>query len=330
MKRIYWIAALLPLAAWCAAAQGTAEETEAIKEIKAQLDRFITQSKVISSEGMILSGDVTGAPYAADEITEFSQTLGDGTHIQRESKVAVYRDGQGRVRHETPDEIIIADPMAHVSYSLNPKTMKARKMTVLITLPAATVNATVAASQVAVLAAQRAMVAAERSMMIARAKAGEGTGASAQGPADAESGLSTAVKMAMEAKIKAEQDAALAKAQGLVGGHYTIGGGGPAMFTQMAAGEHIGQQLVEGVLCDGTRSVETIAAGSIGNDRPIQTVYERWYSSELKTTVRTVRSDPRTGEETFRLTNIRRGEPSPELFQVPTGYQILGAAGGKY
>jgi hypothetical protein len=42
----------------------------------------------------------------------------------------------------------------------------------------------------------------------------------------------------------------------------------------------------------------------------------------LKTTVRTVRSDPRTGEETFRLTNIRRDEPSPELFQVPAGYKI--------
>jgi hypothetical protein len=321
MKRIYWIAVLLPLAACCAAAQGTAEETEAIKEIKAQLDRFITQSKVISSEGMIFSGDVTGAPYAADEITEFSQTLGDGTHIQRESKVAVYRDGQGRVRHETPDEIIIADPTAHVSYSLNPKTMKARKMAVLIKLPTATANATVAASQVAALAAQRAMVAAERSMMIARAKAGEGTGASAQGLADAESGLSTAVKMAMEAKIKADQEAAQ-KAQVLVGSTYTIGGGGPVMFTRSTAGEPIGQQLVEGVLCDGTRSVETIAAGSIGNDRPIQTVYERWYSSDLKTTVRTVRSDPRTGEETFRLTNIRRDEPSPELFQVPAGYKI--------
>jgi hypothetical protein len=82
--------------------------------------------------------------------------------------------------------------------------------------------------------------------------------------------------------------------------------------------------MVEGVLCDGTRSVATIAPGAIGNDKPIQTVNERWYSPELKTTVRTVRTDPRTGDETFRLTNIRRGEPDPALFQVPAGYQILG------
>ena len=44
----------------------------------------------------------------------------------------------------------------------------------------------------------------------------------------------------------------------------------------------------------------------------------------MKTTVRTVRTDPRTGDEIFRLTNIRRGEPSPDLFQVPAGYRIVG------
>jgi hypothetical protein len=198
------------------------------------------------------------------------------------------------VRRETPTEIIVADPVAHVSYALDPKTKTARRMGVIL--------------------------AAERAAAEAR-EAGQQAGASAQGLADAGYGLSTAAKMTMEAKIKADQEAQ-EKARVLVGSTYTIGGRGLVMFGRRTAGEPIGQQLVEGVLCDGTRNVETIAAGSIGNDRPIQTVYERWYSSELKTTVRTVRSDPRTGEETFRLTNIRRGEPSPELFQVPAGYKI--------
>jgi hypothetical protein len=34
-------------------------------------------------------------------------------------------------------------------------------------------------------------------------------------------------------------------------------------------------------------------------------------------------SDPRTGEETFRLTNVTRAEPSPDLFLVPPGYRTL-------
>ena len=29
------------------------------------------------------------------------------------------------------------------------------------------------------------------------------------------------------------------------------------------------------------------------------------------------RSDPRTGDETFRVTNIRRGDPPAYLFQAP-------------
>jgi hypothetical protein len=91
-----------------------------------------------------------------------------------------------------------------------------------------------------------------------------------------------------------------------------------------AKGETLGQQTIEGVLADGTRNVETIEAGAIGNDRPIQVVNERWYSSELKTVVMTRRSDPRSGEEVFRLTNIRRGEPGANLFQPPPGFQISG------
>jgi len=38
---------------------------------------------------------VIGAPYAADEITTFTQMLGDGTRIQREDKATVYRDRPG-------------------------------------------------------------------------------------------------------------------------------------------------------------------------------------------------------------------------------------------
>jgi hypothetical protein len=128
-------------------------------------------------------------------------------------------------------------------------------------------------------------------------------------------------------KAKAELAELQAAAQAYTGGvlgSVTSSGTAQVIYKTLAAGEPIGQQMVEGVLCDGTRSVATIAPGAIGNDKPIQTVNERWYSPELKTTVRTVRTDPRTGDETFRLTNIRRGEPDPALFQVPAGYQIVG------
>ena len=73
---------------------------------------------------------------------------------------------------------------------------------------------------------------------------------------------------------------------------------------------------------EGTRHTITLPAGTIGNDRPIQTVSERWYSPELQTVTMTKHTDPRSGEDTFRLTNVLRGEPSPDLFQVPASYQF--------
>jgi len=86
--------------------------------------------------------------------------------------------------------------------------------------------------------------------------------------------------------------------------------------------EHLGTQMMEGVSAEGTRTTVTIPAGQIGNEQPIVTVTERWYSPELQVTVMTKRSDPRTGTTTYKLTNINRAEPSPALFQVPADYTI--------
>jgi hypothetical protein len=37
----------------------------------------------------------------------------------------------------------------------------------------------------------------------------------------------------------------------------------------------------------------------------------------------TTRRDPRMGESTYKLTNLRRGEPSRLLFEVPSDYKIV-------
>jgi hypothetical protein len=87
----------------------------------------------------------------------------------------------------------------------------------------------------------------------------------------------------------------------------------------------MGKRTIEGVDAEGTQTVNTIKAGSIGNDRDIQVTGESWYSPELQMTVMSKHSDPRTGEESFRLININRNEPAAYLFQVPAGYTINGS-----
>jgi hypothetical protein len=86
--------------------------------------------------------------------------------------------------------------------------------------------------------------------------------------------------------------------------------------------ESLGSRDVEGVRAEGTRTTVTIEAGAVGNLAPIEIVSERWFSPELRTVVFSRRSDPRFGETTYRLENIVRGEPSPELFRVPADYKV--------
>ena len=95
------------------------------------------------------------------------------------------------------------------------------------------------------------------------------------------------------------------------------GAGSNAVFRN----ESLGTQLIEGVQAEGTRTVVTIPAGQIGNERPIETVSERWYSPDLQMVVLTKNSDPRMGETTYKLTNINRAEPPASLFEVPAGCQ---------
>jgi hypothetical protein len=87
--------------------------------------------------------------------------------------------------------------------------------------------------------------------------------------------------------------------------------------------EFLGQQVIEGVLCEGNRETSTIPAGAVGNDLPITIVREQWFSPELHVFVLTKQNDPRTGETTYRLTNINRSEPDRALFEVPADYNIV-------
>jgi hypothetical protein len=78
---------------------------------------------------------VAGAPYSAQTVTQFTQTLANGDHIQRTTTASIARDSQGRTRMDRSiatvgalsakaggqeRAIVIHDPVAGVSYALNP------------------------------------------------------------------------------------------------------------------------------------------------------------------------------------------------------------------
>jgi len=90
-----------------------------------------------------------------------------------------------------------------------------------------------------------------------------------------------------------------------------------------ASTEQLGKQMADGVECEGERAVTTMPVGTIGNDRPIETINETWYSPELKIMILSKRGDPRFGESTYSVTNIARSEPDAALFQAPSEYKII-------
>jgi hypothetical protein len=103
--------------------------------------------------------------------------------------------------------------------------------------------------------------------------------------------------------------------------------GGDARLRRTVSQDSVGTQLINGVQAEGHRTIETIPAEAEGNDRPITIVSETWFSPELKITVLSKRSDPRSGDSTIQILNLSRVEPDPSLFTVPPDYSVVDEAG---
>ena len=266
---------------------------------------------------------VKGAPYSADAVTETVQTLGDGNRIVQNSSAKIYRDSAGRTRREQtfkaigpwavsgekPVMISINDPVAGATYSLNSNMKTAHKMGTPRTV------------DISKIVKDRA----ELKEKIEKQKAANG-GEAIVGVVNEvviKEGASVAYSSVARSGV-ATGAAPAAVISGVRSGIPMPVGNGVFSWTSDAEvnQEQLGSQTIEGVVAEGTRTTFTIAAGKIGNDRPIVTVNERWYSQELQTVVLSKNSDPRMGETTYRLTNIDRSEPDPSLFQVPADYTV--------
>ncbi len=87
----------------------------------------------------------------------------------------------------------------------------------------------------------------------------------------------------------------------------------------------LGTKTIEGVKVEGTKTTFEIPVGQLGNDKPIEVVTENWFSPELGVIVMSRHLDPLAGEHIFKLVNIKRNEPSAELFTVPAGFRVENA-----
>jgi hypothetical protein len=209
-----------------------------------------------------------GKPYSAEEVSEHTQTLADGTHITQKPRTQkFYRDSQGRTRTERsmfvppnakvdpPTLIEIRDPVEGYQYLIDTQNQIAHRQKLTVRTPP--------------------------------------DGSSVQ----------TAPRVISPTAHTSHSDG--------------------VTRTQ----EPLGKQEMEGVNVEGFRMTVVFEAGAQGNDAPITTTQEHWYSADIGRDVLMKASDPRNGETTTRLTNISIGDPDPGLFQAPAGYQIVDEAG---
>jgi hypothetical protein len=236
-----------------------------------------------ATEAQPISGaPVQGAPYSATITNESIQTLADGNRIVQTSTGATARDSQGRTRQDAP-----LPPIANMSPADAPRL-------VFILDPVAQTSYTLN------LADKTAFKGPSMLPLTTMGGAGSGggfamriKGASSSGPVTG--GLSQTVSIS---RLPITEESGKAQT------------------------EDLGSQTMEGVLVYGTRTTHTIPAGEIGNDRAMNIVTEVWSSPDLKTVVMSKRSDPRMGDQTFKLTNIVRAEPDPSLFTVPADFKL--------
>jgi hypothetical protein len=253
---------------------------------------------------------VKGAPYSAEAVTETIQTLSDGNRIVNKITSQVYRDGEGRTRREQTlkgfgmmgnvgeplQTIFINDPVAGVTYALDSRTHTAHK------------SAPFKFEWKTKPAGPNAPPVEEGQRFEFKVVGPEGGGPPAVMTAPLPPGA-----------LPGGENVTVSTAGAVGGATYVFKRKGT---DANEVKEDLGEQLIEGVKAQGTRSTVTIPAGEIGNDRPIEIVSERWYSPELQTVIMTKHNDPRTGETTYKLTNINRSEPAKTLFEVPADYTV--------
>lgn len=303
--RFYAFGLMILLAVGTAAWAQTSEQSQQIikREMKTvDNNGWVTvtaagdpQSKVstftfVASEMGFEGKLVKGVPFSADTLTEFTQTLGNGQRLYRTSTASLYRDSEGRTRREQTIEAVgpyaAAGPL-HKTIMINDPVAGESYMLNMDEHIAIKTPATAG------------WVSSNGAVSVFYAKGG-----------DPELAHVTAEKILIDKVQTAAEGAGVSGAVAKVASPTT------------ARTEPLGTQVFEGVAAEGTRTIETIPAGTIGNDTPIEIVSERWYSDELGMVIKTVRNDPMTGQNVYQLRNIRRGEPSPDLFQVPPDYTI--------
>lgn len=283
---------------------------------------------------------VKGAPYCADAVHETVQWLPDpagaaANRIVQRQTTRLCRDGEGRTRQEIEHNgrklVYLNDPVAGEYWVLDPERKSARRSR----------SSSTAAHAETFAAEWRDYAARMREWargQTERVRTPGATAASPQAPATpptppsppppmpalvapmhgidgplVQDGAREGMRDVQVRVLRLPGDEMLALPAVDFRAHQ-FGPRGAGVVSAMPS------QDIEGLRANGERTTWTIAAGKVGNDKPIVSSREVWTSPELMLTLRSAEIDPRRGETHYRLQQIKRGEPDAGLMRVPADY----------
>lgn len=269
---------------------------------------------------------VKGAPYCADAVHETIQTLADGNRIVKRRSARLCRDGEGRTRQEVErggrQSVYLRDPVARENWILDPERRTARRLRGAGGLH-------FDFDHLADGAAWRDYAERMREWargMAERVKRGEAADRLAPPAPPAPPAPAVVRPVAPTAPVAPGRDVEVQVLR-LGDGEVPVAlppavrwtaqlhaPRGPGVLTPLPARE------IEGLRAHGERTTWTIEAGKLGNEKPIEIVREVWTAPELVLTLATRDFDPRSGEVSYRLANLKRGEPDPALMKVPADF----------
>lgn len=307
--------------------------------VKVQADRFfVGRDGTFSTSGpatFTITRDtairpVKDAPYSAQMVTERQQNLADGNQIADRHTTMAYRDSAGRTRQEVVDArgelkvITIHDPVAGATWILKPQDRTATRI-------ARAGDAARKAAEAGRKAGEEARARVEQMRRdgtlpgVERRKLDDGSEeiivkrvarVNPELRQNIQQDVHIQVSKALEENSEALRAAQVRLAP------LTAGVFGDMKWASKASTKDLGTREFNGIKAEGKLRSYEIPAGEIGNRNPIVVSDETWYAPDLQVTVYTRHSDPRSGDTVFRLDNLKRGEPAPALFTVPSDYTV--------
>jgi hypothetical protein len=87
--------------------------------------------------------------------------------------------------------------------------------------------------------------------------------------------------------------------------------------------DDLGVSSAAGVDTHGYRETTTINPGVMGNDQPMVSTREFWYSPQLAVNLISIVDTPSSGKQVFTVKDLSTSEPDLEFFAVPPDYKVV-------